>query len=105
MEDISFDITIREIQFVDGTPASDFLLTGNPSVQNGGNVLLSRGANPLLPMFGIDVLQVIGGPASVLTTQMNRWKNQAILDGATLAKWSVASNNPQLPVAISVSYE
>lgn len=84
MLDIKFDIATREIVIKD----NDFALTDNPSVQNGGIIEVSKGANPLQPMLGIGLLPgIIGGPVRRLTFEMNRWRSQVVNDGATLAVW------------------
>lgn len=85
MLDIVFDIGTREIVLKN----NDFKLTDNPSVQNGGIIEASKGANPLQPTLGIGLLPgIIGGPSRRITYEMNRWRTQVIADGATLAKWT-----------------
>jgi len=85
MKDIAFDIGTREIVMKN----NDFATTANPSVQNGGIILMSKGANPRVPWKGIGLLPgIIEAASTVLTYDMNRWKAQVINDGATLAKWS-----------------
>lgn len=85
MLDIAFDIGTREIVLKN----NDFKLTDNPSVQNGGIIEASKGANPLQPMLGIGLLPgIIGGPVRRLTYEMNRWRAQVVADGATLAIWT-----------------
>jgi len=96
MQDIWFDIVAREIVLQN----NDFELTTNPSVQNGGNVLYSRAANPLAPMVGIGILEIIGGNGSKAAYEMNRWQAQMITDGATLAVWT-ATNEPGNNIEIS----
>jgi hypothetical protein len=89
MQDILFDITTREIVLIGAGDNSDFETTGNPSIQNGGILLYSRGANIDLPMVGIGLIpDVINGPVSDFTFEMNRWRAQAIADQATLARWT-----------------
>jgi hypothetical protein len=85
---------------------SDFEMTNNPSVQNGGNLLYSEGANPLAPMFGVGLIpEVIGGPVPDFVVEMNRWVSQALLDGATLSRWSTKPvNGNNISMLTEVSY-
>lgn len=101
MNDIAFDITTREIFM----QKDDFLTTTNPSVQNGGILLYGRGMNPLLPMFGIGLIpEVIEGNTRDFTYELNRWQAMAILDGATLAKWTASGLGYQGKDEILVNY-
>lgn len=102
MQDLHFDLPTRELTMKN----NDFVLTANPSVQNGGNLLYSKGANPELPMFGIGLIpDVINGPTRGLVFQLNRWKAQAILDGATLAEWSgVNTSQTTANFEVDISY-
>jgi hypothetical protein len=101
MKDLQFDIITREIVMVN----NDFATTKNPSIQNGGILLYSKGANPLLPLFGIGLIpEVIEGNAKVLTYEMNRWKFQAVQDGATLAQWSAIPGARNTNTEIDISY-
>lgn len=101
MQDLQFDIVTRELVMKN----NDFVLTANPSVQNGGNLLYSRGANPLLPMFGIGLIpEIIEGNPKVLTYEMNRWKFQAIQDGATLAEWTATPSARNSTTLTDISY-
>jgi len=82
---IKFDPVTREVV----RKNNDFVLTTNPSDQNAGIILFSKGAFPLTPMLGIGLVpQVINGPVPVFTFEMNRWQFQMINDGATFARWS-----------------
>lgn len=101
MIDIEFDIRTREIVFKD----NDFKLTKNPSVQNGGIILYSSCANPLAPMVGIGILEVIGGNMTKGTFEMNRWQAQALNDGATIASWSAKPIKNDFEVLTKVSYQ
>lgn len=105
MNDIRFNIATREIDF---TPdGSDFAVTSNPSVQNGGILLYSLGAFPLTPMLGVGLVpQVINGARRDFIYCLNRWQQQGYQDGATLAKWTI-QDLPQHEEALinEVSYE
>jgi hypothetical protein len=93
MLDIEFDITTREV-VTTAPPFSgnfDFATTDNPSVQNGGNILYSRCANPLAPMIGIGILEVMGSNNSKVAYEMNRWQAMTTNDGAVLAKWTATN--------------
>jgi hypothetical protein len=95
MQDIEFDLNAREIVLSQPlfSGQCDFSVTQNPSCQNGGSILYSRAANPLSPMVGIGIIEIIGGNASKAALEMNRWLSQVKGDGATLAKWT--SSNEQ----------
>lgn len=81
MEDILFDIITREIDFSGNGPSSDFELTQNPSVQNGGNIMYSRAANVEKPIFGIAVEQFINGNMTNAARELARWQQQVVADG------------------------
>lgn len=101
MKCLQFDVTTREVV----RKNRDFVLTDNPSDQNAGIILFSKGAFPLNPMLGIGLIpQVINGPTSVFTFQMNRWQAQIINDGATLARWSNRFINNIAHTDLNVSY-
>lgn len=103
--DISFDITQREISMFGSGASSDFQTTTNPSVQNGGIALFSLCADPLFPMFGIGLVpQIINGPQTDLAYELNRWVAMAILDGATLAKWTSVQQGGNAVPDIQISY-
>lgn len=92
MLDVEFDILTREIVMIGSGDTSDFQLTSNASVQNGGILLNSRVAVLTNPMYGTGVNQVMGGNPGVATFEMNRWKAMCLRDGATLAKWTGTIN-------------
>lgn len=101
MNDLEFDIVTRELVMVKG----DFATTTNPSVQNGGSILYSRGANPLAPMIGIGLIpEVIEGTPKVLTYELNRWQSMAYADGATLAQWTAIPSPRNSDVLTDISY-
>ena len=82
MQDFLFDIVKREIVLSEGTHG-DFVLTNNPSIQNGDGLLYSRGANLRNPMMGVGIEELVnaGAGADTSTYEMNRWKAQVALDG------------------------
>eukprot|EP01037_Dinobryon_pediforme_P011474 gene11474-11570_t len=93
--DVEFDIIKRDIVMTGSGDTSDFVLTQNPSVQNGGILLRSKVAILNNPMYGIGLVEeVMGSHASIVTRELNRWKAQCMQDGATIAKWN-ASITPQ----------
>lgn len=99
--DLQFDVVNRELIMKN----NDFATTTNPSVQNGGILAYSRGANPLAPMFGIGLVpQVINGPAPNLAVELNRWVVQAFQDGATLCKWTGQAVAREADVDLKISY-
>ena len=100
MFDINFDITTREIIFSN----NDFATTKNPSVQNGGILLYARGMNPVSPMLGVGILDVINGGMTRATFELNRWQAQAKTDGATIASWSGQPLNGSADILTEVSY-
>ncbi len=101
MKCLQFDVKTREVV----RRNNDFVLTDNPSQQNAGIILFSKGAFPLNPMLGIGLIpQVINGPAPVFTFEMNRWQFQVINDGATLARWSNKFVNNEAILNLNISY-
>jgi len=84
MNDIVWDVEQRDISFGPDGLAGDFLLTTNPSTQNGGILLEARCMNILQCQFGIGFnSQVLGGNTAGAAFQMNRWVQQIFSDGAT----------------------
>lgn len=81
MNDIQFDIVSREIMFTGQGSNSDFTLTQNPSVQNGGSLMLSRAANIYLPIFGIGIEDFINSNMTTGAAELGRWKQQVQQDG------------------------
>jgi hypothetical protein len=106
MQDIEFDITVREVVLVAPLFSGnfDFALIQNPSVQNGGNILYSRCANPLAPMIGIGILEIIGANGSKAALEMNRWQAMTKNDGATIVKWT-ATNEPGNNIDIDIKQD
>lgn len=105
MQDILFDIITREVvMFKEATPTEDMKLTSNPSVQNGGILLFSRCANVTNPIPGIGMEQVMNGNSYNATFEMNRWKQQCLADGATLATWNGVTENNVLKFTTDQSY-
>ena len=107
MYDIEFDITARDIVLTAPlfSGVEDFATTNNPSAQNLGNLLFSRCSNTTWPMVGIGMEEVIGSDLTKTAYEMNRWKAQAILDGATVAKWTALTVPPNtVDVLVEGSY-
>lgn len=85
MKDIVFNPISRDLEFAEN---GDFLLTENPSTQNGGILLEARCMNILKPAFGIGFnSQILGGPRENAALQLNRWVSQVNADGGK-AKWA-----------------
>lgn len=101
MLDLNFDIVTREIVMKD----NDFDTTVNPSVQNGGILLNSRGAFISNPMAGVGLENTINAIATILAREMNRWKAQVLNDGGTICRWNAEFKDPRDPeVTMEVSY-
>lgn len=93
MNDIVFDIEKMNVVLVNG----DFTTTDNPSVQNGGLLLLVRGNNWKNLGLGIGINQVRGGSVAQANYEMNRWKQQVYTDGgrATVSSIQDGAGNVQ----------
>ena len=100
MKDVLFDLENREIVIA----GNDFETTENPSVQNGGIILYSSGANPLRPALGVGIIKVVNGNVTNLAYEMNRWQTQLNEDGATIAKWSAEPVNGDAAIHTEQSY-
>lgn len=100
MTDLLFDITSRELVMNN----NDLVITENPSVQCGGILLFSRCAFINNPMIGVGMEQTMGGSPANATFELNRWKQQAIADGATLATWNASYPNSKLTFVTNQSY-
>lgn len=93
MNDIVFDTNVRDILFA---PDGDFLLTSNPSVQNGSILLQARCMNILQPQFGIGYnSQVLGSDETQAAFQLNRWIAQINSDNGT-GSWIKIPNPPNV---------
>lgn len=90
MLDILFDINARDCIMNNG----DFTTTNNPSVQNGGLLLLARATNILNLIMGIGINQVRGGSVAQAAYEMNRWVSQVKTDGGD-ASYTVTGSGPQ----------
>jgi len=101
MFDIFFDITARDISYVNG----DFVTTTNPSTQNGGIIELSRCAILTNPMLGVGLEENINSHPNEGALLMNRWKQQCLNDGATIATWTNKTIGNNLNITANVSYE
>jgi hypothetical protein len=101
MLDIFYDISIRDVVYANG----DFVTTTNASTQNGGIIQSSRCAIFANPMLGVGQEDNINAHPSEASFLMNRWKQQCINDGATLATWNnTVGTNGQLNISSQVSY-
>jgi len=101
MLDIKFDITQREV-VLDG---GDFVSESNPSEQNGGILLYSRCAFLSNPQTGIGIEEIINNGPAQTTFELNRWRKQAITDGATLATWTATPSGNGINIETNISYE
>jgi hypothetical protein len=98
--DIFFNINNRDILIENG----DFALIDNPSVQNGSLLKECRCLNPLSPIFGIGLGEIINSPLSVVDYEMSRWSDMAKKDGAQIAKYSITNANKVTAINIEISY-
>lgn len=103
MEDILFDLITREIVFNGIGSNSDFELTQNPSVQNGGIIMYSRAANIYSPIFGIAVEQFMNGNQTNAAKELARWKQQVSQDGGKGTYTSVP-NERELDFDLKIDY-
>jgi hypothetical protein len=101
MLDLKFDITTREIIWKDG----DFVLEANPSEQNGGILQYSRVAILRNPILGVGMEEVINSGLSKTTYEMNRWRNQALTDGAKTATWTATPSGKDVLIEAKIDYE
>ena len=103
MEDILFDIVTREIVITGQGDNSDFELTQNPSVQNGGIIMYGRGFNIYSPIYGIAVQEFLNGNMTNAAVQLARWKQMVQADGGKGTY--VSSPNPrEIDFKIDVDY-
>lgn len=102
-----FDIVAREIVLSKGSHG-DFVTTANPSIQDGGALLYSKGTNLRNLMAGVDINTIVNGGAGSATPahELNRWQAQALNDGATIAKWTSTPVQPtgQFAFTSEISY-
>lgn len=101
MKDLYYDIEAQDLVVKNG----DFVLTDNPSVQNGGIILLARGPNSLNPILGINVRQIQGGSLLQANYEMNRWKKQVFSDGGRASVTSLSDLAGNTKFNWQVSYE
>lgn len=107
MKDLAFDFTTRELimkgQLNDGS--QDLTTTDNPSVQNGGILLISRCDRLSNPMLGVGLdVQEMNSSGVNMAFEVNRWQAECLNDGATLAKGEVtfkAAKEADLKIEIS----
>lgn len=88
MIDFVYDIDAQDLVVQTG----GLITTDNPSVQNGGLILLARAFNSLNPILGINVNQVRGGSVLQANYEFNRWKSQVISDGGKAAVSAITDN-------------
>lgn len=103
MQDIYFNTVTREISIKNG----DIVLTDNPSEQNGGILLYAKGFNLSFPLLGVGINDVINaGAGTDAVFELNRWKQQALNDGATGAEWKKlpGSDTRTLSFEIDIDY-
>ena len=85
---------------------SDFKITKNPSIQNGGIMLYSHCSNLLNPVAGIGMQELIGGNMTKVAYELNRWQTMAKNDGASIARWAAAPyGGNEVAITTEVSYE
>jgi hypothetical protein len=101
MYDIFFDISTRDIIYANG----DFVTTTNASTQNGGIIEQSRCAILVNPMLGVALEDTINSHPQEVVTEMTRWKQQCLNDGAKVANWSNTITNNKVNIQVQVSYE
>lgn len=100
MIDLEFDINTRDLRIENG----DFVMTSNPSVQNGSILKEARCVSPLNAVYGIGLMESINSPVSVLVYEMNRWISQVKKDGAKIARFDVTNKNKVSKIDIEISY-
>lgn len=101
MKDLYYDIEAQDLVVKNG----DFVITDNPSVQNGGIILLARGPNSTNPILGINVRQIQGGSVLQANYEMNRWKQQVVSDGGRASVTTQQDNEGNTTFQWQVSYE
>lgn len=101
MKDLYYDIEAQDLVVQNG----DFVLTDNPSTQNGGIILLARGINSKNPILGINVEQIRSGSVLQANYEMNRWKQQVIADGGRASVTSKTDMAGNTMFNWQVSYE
>lgn len=77
MLSLEYDIEEQDLVITNG----GLTLTDNPSVQNGGIVLLFRSFNVDNLILGIGINQIRGGSVLQANYEMNRWRAQVVKDG------------------------
>jgi hypothetical protein len=96
MKDIGFNIDIMEINVVDG----DFGVTDNPSTQNGGLILYTKNIVLRRPLLGVGIINSMQGNQQDVIRELNRWKAQAMQDGAKTANYTKTD-----PIAVNCAYQ
>jgi hypothetical protein len=100
MGDLLFDPVTRDLVIKDG----DFVLTTDPSIQNGSIMRDAHCFSIQKPIFGIGLERVINSDLSVVNYEMNRWQQQCIQDGASQVNFKAYMVDKQANVDISVKY-
>lgn len=101
MKDLVYDIELQDWAFQDG----DFVMTDNPSVQNGGIILLARAFNVDNLILGIGINQIRGGSVSQATFEMNRWKQQIYADSGRATVTSIPDGTGNVEFNWDLNYE
>jgi hypothetical protein len=100
MGDLYFNPETRDLIIKNG----DFVITDNPSIQNGAIMRDAHCFSIYNPIYGIGLERVINSGISKVNYEMNRWKSQVKQDGATQANFDPSSENNIVNVDISISY-
>lgn len=101
-EDLQFNINTRDLDIYLG----DIALTNNTSVQNGSILKEAHCFDPINPFWGIGLYNVLNSPVALCNHEMNRWKSQAIQDGATKAAFTLSNiDGKTTDIEILISYE
>lgn len=100
MFDIVYNIEKRNIVLSGGS----FTYTTNPSVQNGGLLLLARATNIRNLIMGIGINQLRGGSVAQANYELNRWKQQVTQDGGRASVNSIIGEDGQPDFEWDVNY-
>lgn len=101
MKDLSYNIELQDWDFANG----DFVVTDNPSVQNGGIILLTRAFNINNLILGIGINQIRGGSVAQANFEMNRWKQQINSDGGSAGVTTTKDQSGNAIFSWEVNYE
>ena len=100
MTDLLFDPVTRDLVIKDG----DFVVTDNPSIQNGEVMKNAHAFSTRNPIYGIGLERVINSGLSTVNFEMNRWQAQCLQDKATKASFKASQNNNITDIEIQISY-